>query len=335
MTDADPGEEATLFPKTPGERLRDSRQAQGLTLAEVAARTRVPVRHLEAIEKSDFSGLPSATYSVGFAKAYARAIGMDEVAIGRDVRGQSNQVARPPEYQPYEMDDPKRLPPKGLAMAASAVVVLLLIGIGLWYGTDLFRGEPAAVVAAPSTEAPVDPVAPPPPAPVAAGQVSLIATDIVWMKIYDASGKSLFQAELKPGERFDVPGDADHPMINVGRPDKLQITVNGSNVAPLGDGSRAIKDVPVDAASLLARGSATAGLPEAGAAPVTAQPTPQATVPPAFARPQASRPRPKPAVRPVSRDPVVQPSPTVTPPAAAPTTAAPAQGTPPTPPGAG
>lgn len=289
MTDADPGEEATLFPKTAGERLREARQAQGLTLAEIAARTRVPVRHLEAIEKSDYSGLPSATYSIGFAKAYARAIGMDEVAVGREVRSQSSQIPRPPEYQPYEMQDPTRLPPQGLAMAGAAVVVLLLIAIGLWYGTDWFRGEQAAPPSAPSAElAPeaTQPV-PPPEAPVSGGQVALVATDVVWLKVYDATGKSLFQNEMQPGDRFEVPIDADHPMINIGRPDKLQVSVNGSNVAPLGDGSRAIKDVPIDSASLLARGTAQGEGPSAGVG--AAPPTAEGATPPAFARRQPTR----------------------------------------------
>lgn len=287
MSDAETGEEATLFPKTVGERLREARQAQGLTLAEVAARTRVPVRHLEAIEKSDYTGLPSATYSIGFAKAYARAIGMDEVTVGREVRNQSNQIPRPPEYQPYEMQDPTRLPPQGLALAGAAVVVVLLIAIGLWYGTEWFRGEQAEPVTAPAAEiAPeaTQPV-PPPAAPVGGGQVTLVATDIVWMKVYDATGQTLYQGELKPGNRFDVPADADHPMINVGRPDKLQVIVNGSNVSPLGDGSRAIKDVPVDATSLLARGTGQAATSTPDPMAAGTQPAP----PPAFARRAPSR----------------------------------------------
>lgn len=254
MPESDPSEEASLFPKTAGERLRESRESQGLSLAEVAARTRVPLRHLEAIEQSNYAGLPSHTYSVGFAKAYARAIGMDEVPIARDVRAQADAVPRPPEYQPYVLEDIKRQPPKGLAMTVTVVAVLVLIAAGLWYGTAWFRGEDDTAAVAPATQ-----LVPPParvnpePAAAPAGQVTLTATDIVWLRIYDASGKSLFETEMKPGDRFDVPAGADHPMINVGRPDKLQVTVNGSAVPPLGDGSRAIKDVEVSAEALLAR----------------------------------------------------------------------------------
>jgi hypothetical protein len=47
-------------------------------------------------------------------------------------------------------------------------------------------------------------------------------------------------------------------MINVGRPDKLQVTVNGSAVPPLGSGRVAIKDVGISAAALAARATTTA-----------------------------------------------------------------------------
>lgn len=275
MTDADRVEEASLFPKTAGEKLRDAREAGGLSLAEVAARTRVPTRHLEAIERSDYSGLPSPTYSIGFAKAYARAVGLDEVAIGREVRGQADATHRPTDYQPYEMQDPKRLPPKGLATAVGLIAALIVIAVGIWYGTNLFRGDGSA----PTIETAAEVSPPPavalqaPPAAPTGGQVALTATDVVWLRIYDASGKSLFEKELQPGERYEVPADADRPMINVGRPDKLVVTVNGSSVPPLGDGERAIKDVGVSAQALLARGNA--------AAPAAANTSPVQT-PPAF-----------------------------------------------------
>ncbi len=106
----------------------------------------------------------------------------------------------------------------------------------------------------------------PTPTPVAGGQVTLTATDEVWMRVYDATGTTLYQNTLKPGDRYDVPADANNPMINIGRPDKLQVMLNGSLVAPLGDGKVAIKDVPIGAAALQARANGTP-LPTTSATP--------------------------------------------------------------------
>jgi transcriptional regulator with XRE-family HTH domain len=252
-------------PDRAGVRMRAAREAQGLTLAEVAQRTRVPLRHLEAVEASDFAALPSPTYAVGFARAYARAVGVDEVAVARDVRGELSQVERAPKYVPYETADPDRVPSRGLAIFGLGLALAILILAGLYYGTDVFRPGSAEVAGGPATGAmPVAadrPVAAPTPA--APRQVSLAAGEQeVWLRVYDADNATLYLGTLAPGAKFDVPPTANRPMINVGRPDQLRVTIDGRPVPPLGDGRRAIKDVAVDAASLAARLS---GTPAAGA----------------------------------------------------------------------
>lgn len=271
--DGEPGENPSLFPDKVGEKLRDARLAQGLELSDIAARTRVPLRHLQAIESSDYSGLPSPTYAVGFVKAYARAVGADEVALARELREETASLFAAREaYETYDPEEPVREPPSGLAWAGAVIALLLLAAVGLWYGTDLFRGggepEPAPTetpAAAPTPEA--SPAAPPP----GGEQVTLTATEPVWLRVYDASGQRLFEKEMAAGERYDVPRDANGPMINLGRPEALHVTINGSDVAPLGPAGRAIKDVPVSASALRARGS--------GATPSPAVPIGNSTAP--------------------------------------------------------
>lgn len=265
-----------------GDRLRQAREAQGLDLAEVAARTRIPQRHLEAIETSDFSQLPSATYAMGFGRSYARAVGVDEVALARDLRRELDvnyQRREPkPDLQPHA---PPRLPSRGLANGGLIAGGIILLLLAIWFGTSLLRGDdtPPAQQATAASELGVMPVptaspATPAEAPVTGSQVTLAATDEVWVRIYDAAGKTLMQKTMTPGERYDVPLDANGPMINVGRPDKLAVTINGSSVAPLGTGARPIKDIGISAQALRARdGGATpapAADPAAGAVPPAA-----------------------------------------------------------------
>lgn len=262
MDDVDFGK--TTAPARVGEVLQAAREAHGLTLADVGARTRIPTRHLAAIESGDYAGLPSTTYAMGFAKAYARAVGADEVKVAADVRVDVARMGRrQPEYTPYEIVDQTRVPSRGIVIVAAGLALAVLILVGLFYGTDMLRSgggsTPVAQMAAPRAPAPlaVRPVQP------AGGQVTLAATDEVWLRVYDADGKTLRQGTMKPGERYDVPGDAKDPQINVGRPDKLAVTLNGSAIPPLGDGSRAIKDVRVSAAAIAAR-LANASTPPAG-----------------------------------------------------------------------
>jgi cytoskeleton protein RodZ len=106
-----------------GEQLRAAREAQSLSLSDVATRTRVPMRHLEAIERADFAALPGTTYSIGFAKSYAKSLGLDENKLAAELReelaagGHQSSTARTPAYEPT---DPARVPPRWLAWSAAA-----------------------------------------------------------------------------------------------------------------------------------------------------------------------------------------------------------------------
>jgi cytoskeleton protein RodZ len=252
----DQGELADTAPQGPrsvGDRLRQAREAQGLDLGEVAQRTRVPQRHLEAIERGDYNALPATTYAMGFAKAYARTVGVDTAELGRDLRAELSQTYSRPVREIYEASDPRRMPGPG---------------VGLFYGTDLFRtsdAPPAPTVAeAEPTPAPVATPAP----PASGGQVTLTATDEVWVRVYDSAGTTLLMKTMQAGEQYDVPPTASNPMINTGRADQIEVRVNGSIVAPLGDGRRSIQNVGVGAEALQARGaSSTTPAPATAANP--------------------------------------------------------------------
>lgn len=291
MTDAEPGSpEPIETPERPGARLRAAREAQGLSLADVGARTRIPQRHLEAIENGTYDNLPSQTYAMGFARAYARAVGVDEVALASDVRADLNRNwDRPVHSIPaYQVEEPSRTPPKGLVWGGLIVAILLIVGLGLWYGTDLLRGgsqQGAAATPAAEVAVPVPQTVAPAPPPAANDQVTVTATDEVWVRIYDGENSTLFMKTMAPGERYDVPAGAVGAQINVGRPDKLAITVGGRPVAPLGTGRVAIKDVSLAPAALRARGEgvapASAPRPSTGSSASATRPTTPAVTTPA------------------------------------------------------
>ncbi|MHA6721797.1 helix-turn-helix domain-containing protein [Sphingomonas sp. RS2018] len=274
MSDSEASDIRPDAPSRPGEALRAAREARDFDLGEIAQRTRVPQRHLESIEAGRYSDLPSMTYAIGFGRAYARAIGLDEVAIARDIRAEiANSWDRPGVSAPvYEVEDVSRTPSRGLVMGGVVVALLLLAGLYLFYGTTLFRGNgstPADPVVAQQAQAPAAPVAAPTPA--GPPQVTLTANDEVWVRIYDAADTTLLMKTMAPGERYDVPPAATGVKINVGRPDKLAITVGGQAVAALGDGRVPLKNVSLAAADLRARQGAPAAQPTA--APLVAPET--------------------------------------------------------------
>ncbi len=262
------GDSTTGTPRTAGMMLRSAREAQGLTLTDIAQRTRIPLRHLEAVEDGKFQALPSVTYAMGFGRSYARAINIDETEVARALRAElATNYHRPEPLQDLEPIDMRRGPSGGLVAIAAAVAIVLLLGVGLYFGTSLFRRDdpastPAATVAgdlgmlpSPTPVAGAAPAAAPP-APVAGGgQVTLAATGPTWVRIFDDTG-TLVNKEMAAGERYDVPMTAKNPQIRTGRPDLLTVTVNGSNVPPLGTAERPVT-VAISAEALRARGGET------------------------------------------------------------------------------
>lgn len=241
---------------TVGEQLKAARDERQMSLTDVAAQTRIPIRHLEALEASDFAALPGSMYSIGFAKSYARTVGLDQKVIADEVRaelaqgGHAGFIPATPDYEPA---DPGRVPPRWLAWTAGGVALLGLIGYFVWRSFALSPDAPAAPVAETEIAPAKSADAAAAPAAATGGAVVITANDMVWAKIYDADNKRLFEAEMKAGETFTVPADANNPMIVTGRPQALQVTVGGKPVAPLGEPDRTISDVGVSAAALLAR----------------------------------------------------------------------------------
>jgi len=260
--------EGDMFPRSVGERLADARRNAGLEVADIATRTRIPLRHLEALELGQYNELPGSTYCIGFAKSYARALNLDEVAIARDVRAELNSQGgrAAPEY--FEPADPARVPPRTLAWTLVVLIALVVGGYTLWRSMlmDGLGGRDPAALAA-GTDRIEHPAAVGNAAPQArqtaapAGEVVLTATDTVWLRISDAGQQRLFEKEMQPGERYQVPSNAKDPKILTGRPDALRVTVGGQEVAPLGPPQATIRDVGISAAALTARAAAPTEAP--------------------------------------------------------------------------
>lgn len=80
------GVELGLTPGTPpGVLLRQAREAIGASLADVARHTRITVRNLEAIEGGAYQDFRGRIYAVGFARSYARFVGIAEQPIASAV----------------------------------------------------------------------------------------------------------------------------------------------------------------------------------------------------------------------------------------------------------
>jgi len=219
-----------------GERLRAAREAKKLSLEDLAAQTRIPQRHLASIETGDWENLPAPTYTIGFAKNYAAAVGLDRFEIGNQLREEmGGQRFASNATDVFEPADPRRTMPKSLVLGAIAAVIVLVI-VMTWLNNRSLEpsdesGQPAAQTAS-STTTPKPQQAAPVAAP-AQGPVVLAATAPAWIQVTD-QGKKLFEGMLQPGQTYTVPATASAPMLKAGKPEALNVTVGGAAAPPVG-----------------------------------------------------------------------------------------------------
>ena len=250
--------EAQLPLETVGARLRRAREQAGLSVSALAAQTRISQRQIEAIEAGNYAALPGRTYAVGFSRSLARAVGLDEaeiaVATRAELSGMQGDDQRRP-VQSFEPGDPARVPSARLTWLA-LIGVAAAVAAGIMFLPSLFSpgGSLPSILPTdqPATAANVLVAQ----GPATAGPVVFTAlAPRVWVKFYDRAGTQLLQKELAQGESYTVPADQSEVLLSTTRPDQLGITVGGQAVPKLSEVQTTIKDVPVSAAALLARGA--------------------------------------------------------------------------------
>lgn len=96
--------------------LREQREKSGLTLQQMATKTRIDLKFLEAIDQGNFSFLPDL-YVKAFVKQYSKTIGLDENLIIKKfeaAREGKEYNPNPPviEEEPKPKETPKTEPPK-------------------------------------------------------------------------------------------------------------------------------------------------------------------------------------------------------------------------------
>jgi cytoskeletal protein RodZ len=61
--------------------LARSRKQEGISLEDIADRTKISLRFLQAIENEEFDKLPGGIFSTSYLRQYASAIGYDEAEL--------------------------------------------------------------------------------------------------------------------------------------------------------------------------------------------------------------------------------------------------------------
>jgi cytoskeleton protein RodZ len=144
-------------PESVGEFFRQVRETKGLTLEDVATKTRIHFDFLIALEENNFTKLPDQVFAKGFVRSYARSLGLDEEdAIRRFVQSAGPFYDKQAERELLrlkEAEDERRKKANRKAVAAGTGVALLALIL------LLTREQSTAPPPRTAADAPIPPVA--------------------------------------------------------------------------------------------------------------------------------------------------------------------------------
>lgn len=252
-----------------GEELRRERVVREIALEEIAQATKISIRLLTALEKSDLSRLPAPTFTRGFIRAYARHIGIDPEekvnAYLADLAGEQAEAPAARSPRPRSRFWRGRRATAGMIVGGVAGV-LVLLGLIANPQRNIARKPLARVAPPPAPVAfrnvavsneptpiirqdgamPVSAAAPAPAAePVAAipGIVSLVLEfdDDSWTKL-DADGRTVFTGLLRRGERKTFEARQGF-RITLGNAGAVRVTVDGRALERLGQSGEVVRDL--------------------------------------------------------------------------------------------
>jgi len=236
-----------------GPRMKRARETRGVTLREIATRTKISVSALEALERNDISRLPGGIFGRAFVRAYAEEVGLDpEQTIREFIEAfPSDTVTAGSPYVPAEDHTAVESSRRSAETAVKLAAISVPVAIAIVYFTMLRGPEPdAQPQPAPAADTAPLPAAPlPAPAPLS---IELVAMSPVGVTLV-VDGVPEDPRTMQTGERRGLAVERGL-TLSVTDAAALQLTIDGQPAIPLGgpDEARTVQIDHATVASLLA-----------------------------------------------------------------------------------
>jgi cytoskeletal protein RodZ len=234
-----PWEKSEPEPGSFGEWLRRQREMREISLRDIADRTKISLRYLEAMEEDRFDVLPAPIFAKGFLREYARYVGLspDEVV------NHWLSVQGPQELEEGKAKEETRAGRErsrrtrgwtwGIFLLLAGVLLLALVAVFAYLAQkrrDSSTAEPPPPIAAPAeTVAPAAAAAPqippPPDAPSAPLEVSLDFTGTCWVEAV-IDGKNRLSELRVQGESLPLEAK-EKVVLTLGNAGAVDVQVNG------------------------------------------------------------------------------------------------------------
>lgn len=223
-----------------GERLKRARQAAGLTLADVAARTRLPIRVLDTLESGDWDRIGPPVFVRGQARSYARLLGicLDDEALPSPFT--TTQI---PSLVSHAHVPRYRHMAENLARRAVYIVLTASLVVPVWLATrstgdassvaslDIPPGDAAPMAPASRTPmvASIAPLTSSAASTTAPARLEILFTSDSWVQMFDAAGDVVEKGLLRAGDRR-VLAPTDVARLVLGNASGVQASVDGRPV---------------------------------------------------------------------------------------------------------
>lgn len=230
---------------TLGEKLRQAREARGISISDVAEQTRISALYLQSIENDDYRTLPGGIFNKGFVKSYAKFVGIDDQEAMADysqLMMQQNFGAaeeEPKTYRPEVLTDDSRSTSFGTILLA--LLILGLLGGGVYYFLNYWNASPQPVANSSVNNRPDNAnvnantaVSTPTPAPVL-NEVKVELTPL---------SSPISVSSTVDGKTTNKTVAVNEPLVLTGQdsvklayyrgftPDKIKLVINGKEIAP-------------------------------------------------------------------------------------------------------
>lgn len=246
-----------------GTKLQAAREAMGLSLEQVAAKTRIRPEYIAALETMNVNLIPGKAYAKAYLRSYVKFLGLteDEIVIQYE-----NESARLREDAGDQIRNPDSKPaPERPWLAALAIAFVCAAFVG-WRALHDNAPAPAPRVVA---ERKVEPApAPAPAAPAVTPEedawglpaqvVEIRAKAASWLEVRGADGTIFFSRNMAAGETYK-PDVGANWTLHAKDGGAFEVFRNGVLVGPLGEANSPVLGRQVDKIAAAAPPSAPAG----------------------------------------------------------------------------
>ncbi len=256
------------------EELRKERESKHITLSDIAVKTRINIRYLQAIETGAFDVLPQ-TYVRAFIKAYAEAIGMNssdalkkydihstpEHKRETETTMDEARIYLRPDVAERELQQEKKVRMITISAVIAASVIVLTVFLLNYFETvlpsqtvsensfqDVVREQEEAQPQKASDSASVQPAATAVQAPDSL-VLRLIATDSVWITIV--------RDNLPPRTGYMLQGRyrtyvaKKEFLLSLSDAGAARLLLNGKEIPPIGEKGKRIRNAKITADQLV------------------------------------------------------------------------------------